>query len=584
MAISTELSELLEFRPQHLAWPCPPDIVKRVGEESALFWLRNRKAEIIRSEADPLRNGYEPHIWEKVIWHIRDLRKKFPVGVIKIILWGGNRSSKTRFAANFLNRFLVENPKSHWWCCDSTEAQARANQMRLIYEQFPPEWMNLPRAKMTDVAYTSDGFPKNRFVAPNGSEVDFKFYSMKIESLVGPELDGIWADELIPLEWVDVCRFRLTNRNGILLITFTPEFGWNDTIGYFYEGAQILEEREAPLCPRYDEEGRLIGYKKVPRVMQCRDEKARIIYFHTDDNPFGNYEGMIEETKDKGEEGKDGILIRVYGYCTQSHATIFTKFSRKMHVISQVTFSQIAGGNVTEKKKIAMERYHLVDPCSGRNWFMIWVLCPYPDKWIVYREWPSYGHPGAYIQNVGMPGPWALTGAALDGVAGPGQSPSFCFGLQRYEEEIKRQENGEIVLARYIDSRYASAATLDRERTTTLIEQMAEVGMDFLGMTAESKILDVKDGSIDMINSALYYDVERPLGEYSPSLGRLNEPQLQILETCPNTIYALEHWTGQDGQRGACKDPIDCLRGLFLSGVNYVGKDQYIFIGGGIPR
>ena len=73
------------------------------------------------------------------------------------------------------------------------------------------------------------------------------------------------------------------------------------------------------------------------------------------------------------------------------------------------------------------------------------------------------------------------------------------------------------------------------ESATTLIEQMAEVGMDFLGMTSESRILGVKDGSIDMINSALYYDVERPLGEYSPSLARLNEPQLQILETCPDT-------------------------------------------------
>jgi hypothetical protein len=113
---------------------------------------------------------------------------------------------------------------------------------------------------------------------------------------------------------------------------------------------------------------------------------------------------------------------------------------------------------------------------------------------------------------------------------------------------------------------------------------MGEVGMDFLGMTAESRILGVKDGSIDMINSALYYDVETPIGQFSATLGKLNEPQLQILETCPNTIDALGRWTGKDGQKGACKDPIDDVRGMFLTGVNFVGTSQYSWSGGGIPR
>jgi hypothetical protein len=93
--------------------------------------------------------------------------------------------------------------------------------------------------------------------------------------------------------------------------------------------------------------------------------------------------------------------------------------------------------------------------------------------------------------------------------------------------------------------------------------------------------MDRNDGSVDLINSALYYDVETDLGKFSPKLSRLNEPQLQVVETCPNTIYALEHWSGADGQKGACKDPIDCVRGLFLSSVNYISEDMYSFQGGG---
>jgi hypothetical protein len=35
-------------------------------------------------------------------------------------------------------------------------------------------------------------------------------------------------------------------------------------------------------------------------------------------------------------------------------------------------------------------------------------------------------------------------------------------------------------------------------------------------------------------------------------------------------IYALQEWTGRDGKTGACKDPIDVLRYLVLSGAGHV--------------
>lgn len=583
--VGLKLDELLSFRPEHLAWPIPGNIQEQLEKEDLLQYLKARKIRIERAESDPLRYGYVPKIWDVALKQITELKAKFPKGIIKLCLFGGNRSSKTRFAAWYLNTMLKSKPASRWWCCDSTEAQSRANQMRLIMEQFPPEWRNLERDAITDIRYAlSDGFPKNLFVAPNKSECQFKFYSMDVENLPGQELDGIWADELIPLPWVESLIYRLANRNGLFLITFTPEFGWNETFGHFYEGAQTLEEVDAKLLPRHDKQGRLVGYEKVPRVMQCADPTARIVFFHTPDNPFGNYEAIVQEEKSKGNN-RDSILIRVYGVCTKAHKVAFPMFSKSVHVITESQFHRICEEYPTGV------RYHLVDPCDGRNWFMGWIFCPRPDWWIIYREWPSTGHPSAYIKGVGILGPWAVSGAAADGVRGPAQD-SKGFSLERYKEEIEDKETGggegdgqqrEEIFARYIDSRYATQPQTQREGVTTLQEQCAEIGLDFLCMVAEAKILGSRDGSIDMINSALFYDIETPLGKFSPSLGRLNQPKLQVVETCPNTIWALEHWTGEDGQRGACKDPIDFVRGAFLSRINYVDADVNRFVGGGIP-
>ncbi len=111
--------------------------------------------------------------------------------------------------------------------------------------------------------------------------------------------------------------------------------------------------------------------------------------------------------------------------------------------------------------------------------------------------------------------------------------------------------------------------------------------MEFLTMVpGKGRIIggENNDGSIEMINSALYYDAETELGKYSSKLSRINEPQLQIVETCPNVVYSLEHFTGIDGQKGACKDPVDCIRGIFLTSVGFVGEDQYRWTGGGIPK
>jgi hypothetical protein len=178
-------------------------------------------------------------------------------------------------------------------------------------------------------------------------------------------------------------------------------------------------------------------------------------------------------------------------------------------------------------------------------------------------------------------------GKKPDGRPGPGQR-SFGMSLLEYKAEWARAEgwkdagedglgvrttgeerkpvmewdagNGaELVVARrIIDSRFAGAAKLNRtEEPVTLIEEFDEIGVSFDPAPGD----DLWDG-VHLINSLLSYDTEKPLGF-------LNRPKLFVCEDCVNVIFAMQTWTGNDGTKGATKDPIDVVRYAVLAGCEY---------------
>ena len=82
------------------------------------------------------------------------------------------------------------------------------------------------------------------------------------------------------------------------------------------------------------------------------------------------------------------------------------------------------------------------------------------------------------------------------------------------------------------------------------------------------------DQRTSVINSHLSYDA---MQELTP----LNEPSLYVVQDCFNLVYSLSEHTGRDGQKGATKDPIDCLGMLLVSGLAYVGRGGFDTRGGG---
>jgi hypothetical protein len=310
----------------------------------------------------------------------------------------------------------------------------------------------------------------------------------------------------------------------------------------------------------------ILGYEKVPRVQQPVRRNGRIVYFHTADNPFGNYESMKVALEGASRET---IKMRAYGIATKAMAGRFPKFNDMVHVIPAARVPH-EGTN-----------YHLVDPCNGRNWFMAWARVDARGRIIVYREWPC---PSSYVKGVGYPGEWAIpSGKKADGERGDAQMP-FGFGLLRYREEIltlegwkstnvkirtpggdeidgfASTEQTEAIEERYMDSRYANTKILSaREDPLTLIEEMERLDMEF----SETPPMKLIDDGIDLLNDRLDYDVERPVDS-------TNEPQILISETCENIIYALHEWTGRDGQKGATKDPVDIMRWIAGMELEYV--------------
>ena len=543
------------------------------------------------------------------------------LGAPEIYIAGANRSSKSEYGGKKLLKVLRSRDNARTWSFADTGPISIARQQPIFWRYMPLEIKrmaaNTGKARLGAVLNISykqkTGFAEQSFVLPNGSQHWFKNYEQDIQNVEGDQLDAIWLDELRNIELLRTLRGRMIDRGGIILVTFTAiDENYTSVVNEYERGARTVFEVDAELLPikrpkisagnkvkahsnpvvekkEPEEPGspaendfELIGYEKVPRIKVAGpgsdgNQRANIVYFHITDNPYFGYDGSMARTKAGrlpmfGKERfyrayrgatRAKILSRVYGILTISSAQQFPKFSDAVHVVEPDRIPK-KGTN-----------YLIVDPCDGRNWFMIWVRIDQRGRWFVYREWPSTGHPGAYIPGIGDPGPWTLPGQPYDGVRGPAQQP-FGFGLERYIQEILRLEEKEEIQERWMDSRYAANPTTTKEGSTTHIEQLAELGMDF--MAASGK--EIVEGT-GLINDKLDYDNEVELGKFSPTLARLNEPKLFISRDCPNTIYSLREWTGKDKQHGACKDPVDVLRYASLAGLDYIGEDAYTWSGGG---
>lgn len=496
-----------------------------------------------------------------------------------------HNSGKSEFCSKTCVRACMENPRTIIWCWSQNSKLSIEVQQRAVWRNMPKQVRHMNGKRKAEGNFNfsmKNGFSGNRIIFPNGSEIVFRNYAQYRQdpSIVeGGELGcktpdnyinlGVWCDELVPLSLVQTLRYRLVTRNSKMIISFTPKDGYNETVANFLDRiVYTMESRPAEL----------LNGEKVPLIQHC-DNNDRVVYFHSQDNPFGGYNRLKEEIK---LEPRDGILVRAYGVPTKRSGSVFPLFNEPVHVVR------------ADQVPTEGTRYCVIDPAGRKPYFILWAIMDPQDRCFIYREFPNQVD---YIRGVGVMGEWATledvtiaghkTVTKADGYVGPGADP-LGWGLKRYKElcaefegwdcdredtDVEGWDPGkdpkEKIYERIIDSRYSGAARQTMDDSTTLLDQFAEINFP---LTPAPTRADVE--MIPMITEWLAYDPTEKVGFH-------NEPKLYISENCVNTIFALKHWTGLDGKDGACKDPIDCLKYLVNLPISYVGKENFTVDYGG---
>jgi len=191
-------------------------------------------------------------------------------------------------------------------------------------------------------------------------------------------------------------------------------------------------------------------------------------------------------------------------------------------------------------------------------------------------------------------GEWALPGSrtlegkpAQDGKVGPAQTSGGGRTFDDYKQLILSLEGWKPnregiyertpetwdVYERYLDPRPAGTSIPSDAEGKTFLDWMNEPLRDGIGRSL-SPALDFRAGVNCGIEEARQWVNDWICGGWDANkeVTPMNCPKWYISDRCVNTIWSLRVWTGRDLEKGACKDPIDCMKGLSKTGIEYVPK------------
>ena len=527
----------MKFTPHPiLKAPTPEEIKKlcfnedgsdRDGGLEALIKLHEMHEDAVsNADADPLNFGVSLKGWvyADAMLDLYDT----------LIIFGGNRSSKTEYGARSVVKAALDNPNSIIVCFAQDADASVRTQQSAVYRYLPPEFKQKTKGVLEYLNYTvKNGFTGQSFILPNGSQVLFHTYSQFIANrskFEGLELGsksptwhnvGLWLDEYLEDgDLVSTMRFRLVTRDAKMLLTFTPIDGFTPFVAEFLKGAETTLERKAPLL---DDE-------MVPVTQYSPNKDAGIVYFHSEFNPFGGYERIAKELRNSPT---DEIKTRAYGIPVKSIEAMFPKFNTNVHVLSHEDFPDIS-----DKSKFTM--YQVVDPAGARNYTSIWagVTGSMSDtKIYIRREWPDLETYGA----------WAVRGDP-NWKFGPASKKlgynvkGYCELFDGIEEDI-----GAKPFERIGDSRFFAAENADNADLFTLFSEYDFHFVPSLGAKEELGLTGLDDW--------FYYNPNLPIDE-------ANSPRIFIHEGCGNLIFAILNYGALGKKDEALKDFIDCLRYL----------------------
>lgn len=502
------------------------------------------------AQQDPIQFGWTLENW-------REVCESFQQYWIHCV-FGGNRSSKSVFAARLVVKLAMEIPEAKIYCFQVNDAKSVAEQQAYIWEALPERYKTMPKRKGAnfDVQYTQkNGFVGMKCILPpkpgfrRGSEIVFmtyQQYKMDPQCVEGWWAHFIWCDEEAPLKMFERLLTRLYDAHGRMLLTFTTIQGWSPLVAEMISKVKTLRKRFSLLLNR-----------EIPVAQESLTRpNARVYYFWTQDNPF-----IPADTIDKLRGRPEAEILSVaHGIPTKAAAACFPSFDVDVHVVPHDSLPWLTD----EYHKLAAAGkaaefcdYMGIDPAGAgdKAWFVLWVRIDARGAMWVWHEFPDESY-----------GPWAVpSDDPMEGKAGPGQSGPQISSTGEYVELMSQIEGELVMQERTIDPRLSAAKVTTKDGAVTILSEL-EAAMQ------EQKIpcdvirpapgLNISHG-LQLIKDRLAFDRSRPVGA-------MNAPRLFISDRCTNLIDAMKNYTNRGSKDDAYKDPIDVLRYLLENGVDFV--------------
>lgn len=575
--------------------------------------LRDRAEALRLRRTDPLRYSFQPDC-------ARDFRKLIADGFDEIYVTGANREGKT-FE---IDRFIVEDlfgRKCEWAMFHNTQATSQHQQQKRIFEFFPPDLrakvMAKPMKRMSRLGAHANphgvylsynpatGFSNDNFILPhNGSHAFFFNYGQSTSVWEGPEYDGMMFEEAVTLDILETSRFRRgKDRRLLMIVNFTPKWGFTPVVQNLLAGAKIVETRRAYLLDEKTVHVKGCPPGHMPYIMHGAKPGSAIIFFHNGMNPLGAGREVLAQLVGAP---KSRVLMRGYGWAEKGESNAFPKFG-PAHIITRKRFEQIAQEPGTW--------YCVTDPgSSGKNWFFQWWFATHRGHHILAKEWPDLPR---YEE-------WAVSPAQADASTdsnnarrhdwrrGPAQRIEAGRSIASYKslilteegwrytvqaEETNAQESkhgrtstarwvkgpaGITVYRRLMDPAYGGSEVPSAEEGATPIQLMAEKGQrDSDGR--EVPAMDWEQASRGSSGSGTGFKADRAqmLADWmdwdeTKPLTAENCPRMYVVEDCHQSITAFREYVSPpwSSSRNALCEPIDCAGYYAKSDCRYIDAAQ----------
>ena len=250
---------------------------------------------------------------------------------------------------------------------------------------------------------------------------------------------------------------------------------------------------------------------------------------------------------------RDEILTRAYGVPSKPSNTTFVNLD------DRVVMKHEEIPVVKDRKSNPCNYILSIDPAGSKSWFILLVAVDVFGVHYVLKEWP-----GVDI------GEWADLDRGEKGVPGDASKPNG-NGIEDYAKIIKEMLKGideeEIVgltgnVEIIIDPRMGNATYAKSEGTSNIIADLHEHGVNVY--PAEG--LPIEDG-LQAINSLLSYEKSKPID-------LTNKPRLFFSDQVGNTLFCCMNYKMDDGLKGVCKDPVDCLRYVAIGNYSYIEDSE----------